>query len=184
MKNKVFTVILILTFSITSNAYAGYAGAARWFVVKVFEVVAVDTIIGLAKQELAQADEIDPNENIRNIAKQHFKAEGRCDVDESISFYDDIVYYEGNDISKNKLKILKNHVCSRSSDKHVSIRNNNFVVSSTQKENIKIIDYETDYDVFDNQKQIRRTGTTRVRLLIRIDTSSPKIMGESYTKLS
>lgn len=180
---KIFIAILILTLFGTTNAMAGFAKAVKSLVKVVIEELAVDAAQDLLKQGLDQAKEHDPNGAIRNITMEHFNAESRCDVEQSISFYDDVVYYEGKDISKSKLRKLKNSVCSTSSDKHDTIRNNNFVIGSTNDRNIKTIDYETDYDVYDTKHDRRLTGTTRVRLAIRTDTSSPKIMGEIYKKL-
>ena len=96
-------------------------------------------------------------------------------------FYNHIVYYENKEVNSEYIRKTKEAVCRNSEGSSFSIKNNSVSVGDfSQDNNIKIVDYDVDFDVYSIKKQQRMVGTSRVRLAIHND----KIIGEFHKRLT
>ncbi|CAK0754748.1 hypothetical protein CCP3SC5AM1_2040001 [Gammaproteobacteria bacterium] len=59
---------------------------------------------------------VDIDQTIQDIVLQHFSADSKCDVDSSMKFYDDVVYYEQTDTSKDDIRSIKQAACEKYSE--------------------------------------------------------------------
>jgi hypothetical protein len=117
-----------------------------------------------------------------SIALSHFQADSQCNIGNVMSFYSSIVHYDGEDITKDEVKDIKIHSCKRYSENpSYSIRDNNVTISDFSKDsNVKLVDYNVDFDVYSKKKRKRIKGVTNVRLIVRDN----KIIGESHKVLT
>ncbi|PZN75374.1 MAG: hypothetical protein DM484_18955 [Candidatus Methylumidiphilus alinenensis] len=184
------TVVLLFALLGTNNAFAWTWGEVAGEIVKgVVISIIVDAITKpsvAAKEAPLQPSILNPvvdqYSNMKTIAANHFLADSQCNVNAVMSFYSNPVYYEDRDVDVEYIRNTKLAVCRKySKESYYSIKNNNITVSDfSNDKNIKLIDYDVDFDVFSIQKQRRIAGTTRVRLAIRDD----KIIGEFHKKLT
>lgn len=145
------------------------------------DVINQITTNALTVQEKTAAN----NEDIKRLTQQYFAAESQCALNELMSFYDNTVYYEGTTISRALLRKIKTHACNGTSNSRSNtIKDDNIVVSNTENNTIKTVEYDTDFVIYNTQKQEQLSGTTRVHLVIRIDIQPPKIIGETYKRLA
>lgn len=124
---------------------------------------------------------IDKYSSMRSIAVAHFQAESQCNMNAIMSFYNDPVYYEGNEKRIDDMRKTKEAVCKNRGEAHFYIKDNNIIVSDFANDStIKLLDYDVNFDVFNIKKQERSKGTARVRLAIRND----KVIGEFHKTLT
>jgi len=126
------------------------------------------------------------NEIVINATKQHFEVDSKCDLNQTMAFYNEQVYYEYKVFDIDYIRKTKEAVCKRyTNDSSLFIRNNSLVVSNFPEDSsIKVVDYNVDFDVYTIEQGKRITGTTSVRLAFRTDTKTPKIIGEIHKKLT
>jgi len=124
----------------------------------------------------------DPYAGAREIARAHFLADSYCNTDEIMSMYANSVYYEDELVSLTHLRKVKEGYCRKlRRDASFNIKDNEIKVSPfSQDNNITLIDYAVNYDVYRLQTKKRDSGTTAVRLAVR----GGKIVAESHRRLT
>ena len=124
------------------------------------------------------------NDIIGNLARRHFAADNKCDINATLSFYDNVVYYESKDYSIDYIRKTKEAVCRRYTNEAANSINGDYIsVSDFPKDSsIKVAKYSVSFNVYSKEQERRLTGMTDVIIAFRTDTQPPKIIGEIHKK--
>lgn len=124
--------------------------------------------------------------NVENFARRHFSTDDSCNISATMRFYAPQIYYEGSYVNSDNVLRTKQAVCKLyRKDSLLSIREGSMRVSVAKgNNNIKVVDYIVDFDVFSVKQKKRLTGATKVRLVIDSSSSDQLIVGESHKQIS